>query len=79
MNPYLYSFLALDIARQRAEEAERSWLESTIRAGKPSRATLLRRHAARVLASVSRASASVVRRLDSCTADDLGRALAPTE
>jgi hypothetical protein len=32
-----------------------------------------------VLAGVSLASASVVRRLDDCIADDLGRSLAPTE
>ena len=34
---------------------------------------------ARGLALTSRATASVVRRLDDCVADDLGRSLAPTE
>jgi hypothetical protein len=39
----------------------------------------VRRSVARGLASTSRMTASVVRRLDECVADDLGRSLAPTE
>ncbi|MDO8485027.1 MAG: hypothetical protein Q7S35_08785 [Candidatus Limnocylindrales bacterium] len=79
MNHYLYSLLALDIARQRSREAEQHWLESALIGTAPSRASRLRRVAAQLLASVSRGSASIVRRLDSCVADDLGRALAPAE
>lgn len=39
----------------------------------------VRRSVARGLAATSRVTASVVRRLDACVADDLGRSLAPTE
>jgi hypothetical protein len=79
VNHYLYAFLALDIARQRTREAEQHWLEAKLVAGAPSRASSLRRFAARSLAAVSRAFASIVRRLDACVADDLGRTLAPAE
>lgn len=90
MNHYLLSFLALDIARERAREAEQRWLESTLHGYElhvtlghvrtaPSRATRLRRLAAQLLAAVSRGSAAIVRRLDACVADDLGRTLAPAE
>jgi hypothetical protein len=79
VNHYLYAFFALDIARQRTKEAERRWLEASLARSAPSRASRLRRLAARLLASVSRGFASVVRRLDECVADDLGRALAPAE
>ena len=78
MNPYPYSFLALDLARERAEAAERAWLAAQVRGGGPP-AGRIRSLAARALASVSRASAIVVRRLDSCIADDPRRALAPAE
>ena len=83
MNSYLLSYLALDIARERSRDAERSWLESQDwlelpRTG-PSQGTRLRRLIARLLASVSRGFASIVRRLDSHVADDLGRGLAPAE
>jgi hypothetical protein len=72
---YLISLLALDIAREREREAEQRWLV----AGAPSRPPRLRRLAARLLATISRGSASIARRLDSCIADDLGRSLAPAE
>ena len=39
----------------------------------------IRRTIALGLAMASRATASAVRRLDECVADDLGRSLAPTE
>jgi len=79
VNGYLLSFLALDVARERTRDAERSWLESQFTKTGPSRATRLRRLAARLLASVSRGFASIVRRLDAHVADDLGRGLAPAE
>jgi hypothetical protein len=79
VNHYLYAFLALDVARQRSREAEARWLEASLTAGDPSRPSRLRRGTARLLASVSRGTASVVRRLDDCVADDLGRTLAPTD
>lgn len=79
MNHYIYTFLALDFARERAREAEQHWLEASFMANSPSRVSRPRRFAAGLVASVSRAFASIVRRLDECVADDLGRSLAPTE
>lgn len=79
MNLFLYSFIALDLARQRSLEGERAWLAARLAADAPPRPLRLRRLLARLLASVSLGSAAVARRLDSRVADDLGRALAPTK
>ena len=79
MNHQLFSFLALSLAQERAAEADRYRLLSIAAARNPSSPSFLRRSLARGLAAFSRGSASVVRRLDSCIADDLGRSLAPTE
>lgn len=79
MNHHLYAMLALDIARERTHAAQQDWLAASLAADRPARATQLRRQLARVLAAVSRGAAWVARQLDSPTADDLGRALAPAE
>jgi hypothetical protein len=79
MNAYLYSLLALDAARDRTRNAERAWLEAAMAETETPRPNALRRPAARVLASVSRGSAAIARRLDAHVADDLGRTLAPAE
>ena len=79
MNHQLYTFAALRLAEERAEEANRYRLAQLAAEGRPSSPSLLRRSLARGLAALSRGSAWVVRRLDSCVADDLGRSLAPTE
>ena len=79
MNHQLYSFLALSLANERAAEADRYRQWATAKAMQPSSPSLLRRSLARAVATVSRGSAWIVRRLDSCIADDLGRSLAPTE
>ena len=76
---YLLSFLALDIARQRAEEATRYRLASIAAQGRPSTWSRFRRSLAQALAAVSLGSAGVVRLLDGRIADELGRSLAPTE
>ncbi len=76
---HLYAMLALDIARERTREARHYWLAASLVADRPARTTQLRRQLARVLAAVSRGAAWVARQLDSPTADDLGRALAPAE
>ncbi len=79
MTHQLWAFIALDLARQRTEEAMR---ERTLLAAAGDTlplATRTRRSLARGLAGLSRGSAWIVRRLDDCIADDLGRALAPTE
>jgi hypothetical protein len=77
MNPY--TFLALDLARERVNEADRYRLAAIATRDRPSRGSQARRLVARLLAAVSLGSAAVVRRLDDCVADDLGRSLAPTE
>ena len=53
-----------------------SWRQRARRARDPSH---VRRAMALVLAALSRGSAAAVRRLDECVADDIGRALAPSE
>jgi hypothetical protein len=79
VNHQLYSFLALSLANERAAEADQYRRWATAKSLAPSSPSLLRRSLARVMAGVSRGSAGIVRRLDSCIADDLGRSLAPTE
>jgi hypothetical protein len=79
MNAYVYSLIALDIARERSREAEESWLAaSIIRAASPNPSGI-RRPVAMFLAAVSRGSANAVGRLDTRVADDLRRTLAPAE
>lgn len=73
MNAYTLSLLALDIARERSREAEERALASRLNGGHQNGP--LRRAAARSLALVSRASASVAHRLDARVAEDLRRAL----
>jgi len=68
--------LAADYAMERRREADHRRLVALVTEHETS---LLRRVAAQVLVAISRASASAVRRLDACLADDLGRALAPTD
>jgi len=75
----MYALLALDIARERTREAEQRWLELTLSADAVGTTSRARRSTARLLASVSRGFASIVRRLDACVADDLGRTLSAAE
>lgn len=70
-----YSFLALDIATERAREADRHRLAALARAAAGSRPSVSRRAAARLAATASRRLASLARRLDECVADDLADAL----
>jgi hypothetical protein len=77
MHPW--TMYALEVARDREREARHDRLVALARAGSPERPSRVRRPVALVLAAVSRGSAVVVRRLDDCVADDLGRSLAPTE
>lgn len=83
MNHELWAFIELDLARQRAEQANRyqyhHHLASLELEGQPSSTIRLRRSLALGLAAFSRGSAAVVRMLDSCIADDLGRSLARTK
>lgn len=75
MNHY-YTYLALDLARDRALQAARDRRALEAAAGLPSRPNLLVRGLANGLALVSRGSTAAVRRLDECVADDLIQALA---
>ena len=81
MNHQLWAFIALDLARQRADEVDQYHyhLASLAQEGQSSMSSRLRRSLAHGLAAFSRGSAAVVRKLDSCIADDLGRSLARTE
>jgi hypothetical protein len=77
MHPWM--IYALEIARDREREARKHELAAQARAGAQARPSRLRRPVAIAFAAFSRGSAVLVRRLDDCVADDLGRALAPTE
>lgn len=79
MNHYAYVLMMLDIARQRSASDERHYLQARLAADMPANSSGLRRLAARLVASVSRGSAWIVRKLDGCVADELGRTLAPAE
>ena len=79
MNHYAYVLMMLDIARQQSASGERRYLEARWAAEMPSTTSRLRHFAARLVASVSRGLAWVVRKLDDCVADELGRTLAPSE
>ena len=74
MHPW--TLYALEVARDRTRDLEHHRLLADAQTERPSR---VRRPAALLLAALSRGSAAVVRRLDDCVADDLGRSLAPTE
>jgi hypothetical protein len=73
----LYTFVALDIANERARDAELAHRAAMAAAHYPARPGVVRRGLANGLALVSRGSAAAVRRLDECVADDLSQALAP--
>lgn len=75
MNHY-YTFLALDLSRDRVLQAARDRRALEAAAGMPYRPNLLVRGLANGLALVSRGSTAAVRRLDECVADDLNQALA---
>jgi hypothetical protein len=72
-----YTFLALDLANDRARQATDARRAALVSAGQPERPSFARRALAQGLAVVSRGSAAAVRQLDDVVADDLGRALAP--
>jgi hypothetical protein len=79
MNHYAYVLMMLDIARQESASDERRFREARLAADIATETPGLRRLAARLVASVSRGSARIVRKLDDCVADELGRTLAPAE
>ena len=75
--------LANELADMRVRDSLRAYEERQLVAlgttPRLPRGSFVRRPAALVLAAVSRSTADVVRLLDECVADDLGRSTAPTE
>ena len=79
MHPMILYTQAIQNDRERGYESEehRMLIEaSALQSNDPSH---VRRGMALALAALSRGSAAAVRRLDECVADDLGRALAPSD
>jgi predicted protein tyrosine phosphatase len=73
------AFLAADYLLERRRAADHRHLTALVAiAGEP-RTSPFRRVLAHGFATISRASALAVRRLDACLADDLGRSLARTD
>jgi hypothetical protein len=73
------AFLALDLAADRAREADRRRREALAQRGLPVRPSLPRRALANAFALVSRGTADVAGRLDAYVAEDLRRTLSPTK
>ena len=74
---HMYTFAALDIARERVREAEQARLASIAsRSAYRDRGGIVRRGLANGFAMLSRGSASAARRLDDHVATGLDRALA---
>ena len=71
------AFVALQLAEERAREADRHRLAALANASRPRNRRSIRRSTAVAVASISSAAASVVRRLDECVADDLAERLGP--
>ena len=76
----IYTFIALDLARERAEEARQQRRLALARSstGATQRPSALRRGMAHTLAAVSRGSASIARRLDGGLGEDVVQGLSPT-
>jgi hypothetical protein len=73
------AFLALDLANERAHEADRNRLAAIARAEAADQTIWPRRILARGFAVITRVSAWATRRLDGYVADDLERSLTPTK
>ena len=73
------TFLALDLAAERANEVDLRRRQMLAQSDRPVRPSWPRRSLANAFAIVSRGSAAAARRLDSYVADDLGRTLASTK
>jgi hypothetical protein len=66
-----WTFIALDIAADRAREADQNRLAAIARGARLSRPSPVRHGLAVAAAGVSRAAAAAVRRLDDCVAEEL--------
>ena len=76
---HLHTYIALQLANDRAREAQAASQAARIANGLPARPSAMRHALANGLAIVSRGSAAAVRRLDDCVADDLGRSIAASD
>jgi hypothetical protein len=76
---HFYTYIAMELANDRAREAAHDYRAAQLRHGLPARPSAVRHGLANGMAALSRGSAAVARRLDECVADDLGRSLAPSE
>lgn len=79
MHPMILYVQTIQRDRERGYESEERRMLAQASALQVGDSSPIRRSVALALAALSRGSAAVVRRLDDCVADDLGRALAPTE
>ena len=77
MHPW--TLYALEVTRDRERGDRQRRLLADARPYQPRRPSRVRRATALAFATLSRGAAAAVRRLDECVADDLGRALAPSE
>jgi hypothetical protein len=73
------AFLALDLAEDRAREAEHRHRAALAAGTQPDRPSWPRRSLANAFAFVSRTSAGATRRLDAYVADDLRQTLASSK
>ena len=64
---HIYTFVALDLANERAIEARETRQSERLAAGFPERPSIIRRGLALGLAAVSRGSATAARRIDDAT------------
>ena len=75
--------LANELAEQRLRDSLRAYDErqraTLATQGRPAGRSYVRRPVALLLAAVSRRTVEIVRRLDECVAEDLGRALASSD
>jgi hypothetical protein len=74
-----YTFLALEIANERAHEADRQHLAELALAARPHRPSLAGRGLARGLRLVERGAAAIARKINSYRSDDVTRPHASTE
>ena len=75
--------LGRELADQRVRDSLRAYgerqLAALATASRPPRGSVVRRPAALALAALSRRTAEIVRLLDECVAEDLGRTMTSTE
>jgi len=73
---HYYSYIALDIANERAREARDARMAHAAALGHMTRPSMIRRGLVQGLAAVSRGTAAAARRLDTVAGDDRGHSLA---